>query len=407
MSDAFVLVLMPASSVWQLLGGAGWPGLLPDPRPGSYDWTGLWWPARQGLDAEAKPFVPTAFQPEACGDDVSGIENPSRTRAKLGVSLETPEGLPFEEVLGGGSVPDLLALVTAVDQPTGSLFAHLRPGAEVLSSDGDGAALVGLVKGLDPPQGVQVDAGSSCRGGILLSSLGGREAATAQHGKHSTCLTSVLRELNDQDALAKREVLKVPSLFGVPEFFQSDVPLPADAAVHQSDNVETGRRASPAQTERWIDHRVAIDAPWHAVQPSGSALAEQDGVVVKEEVGGDEKQLGVSCMKTLPDDLEALEADDVGDDGGAELARQPAAVDIDDGGAVFSRDLEAPAVKAVLVKVIKAMQRAGQSTKMAWGAYCDESANGVRDPDRHDIESLVCFMNSRSEFRQFARELLP
>ena len=175
---------------------------------------------------------------------------------------------------------------------------------------------------------------------------------------------------------------RVPSLFGVPESFQSVVPLPADAIVHQSDNVATGSGSLPAQTERWIDHRV------------------------KEE-DGDDKQLGVSCMKTLPDELEALEADDVGNDGGVELARQPAALDIDDGGAVRPRDLEAHAVKAGLVSVIKALQRAGQSTRMAWGAYCDEHADGVKDPDRHDVESLVCFMNSRSELWQIASELLP
>ena len=326
MSDAFVLVLMPASCVWQLLGGAGWPDLLPDPRPGSYDWTGLWWPARQGLDAEAKPFVPTACQTEACGGDVC-------TSTKLGVSLETPKGLPFEEVLGGGSVPDLVTLITAEDQQAGSRWAQLRPEAELPPSDGDVGG--GLVKGLDPPQGAQVGACFAGQGGSMLSSLGGREAATAQQGVRSTCLASAFREPN--------------------ESFQSGVPLPADAVEHQSGNVETGSGSLPAQTEGWIDHRVAIDAPWRAAQPSGSALAEQDGVVVKEEDGVD----------------------------------------------------EALAVKAGLVLVIKALQRAGHSTKMAWGAYCDESANGVKDPDRHDTESLVCFMNSRREFWQIATELLP
>ena len=194
---------------------------------------------------------------------------------------------------------------------------------------------------------------------------------------------SAKRGLCKPDPLAVETTALVPSLFGVPESFQSVVPLPADAIEHQSDNVATGSGSLPAQTERWIDHRV------------------------KEEVEVDKKQLGVSCMKTLPDDLEALEADDVGNDSGAVPARQPAALDIDDDGAVRPRDLEAHAVKAGLVLVIKALQRAGQSTKMAWGAYCDESADGVKDPERHDTESLVCFMNSRREFWQIASELLP
>ena len=52
--------------------------------------------------------------------------------------------------------------------------------------------------------------------------------------------------------------------------------------MHQSDNVATGSGSFPAQTERWIDHRV-------------------------KEKDGDDKQLWVTCMKTLPGELEALE----------------------------------------------------------------------------------------------------
>lgn len=52
--------------------------------------------------------------------------------------------------------------------------------------------------------------------------------------------------------------------------------------------------------------------------------------------------------------------------------------------------------KADLVDQIKALQRSGLEAKEAWWAFCDESLGGVRDPNRHDEETLMDFIATRS-----------
>jgi len=48
--------------------------------------------------------------------------------------------------------------------------------------------------------------------------------------------------------------------------------------------------------------------------------------------------------------------------------------------------------KAALVQQIKDLQRSDQSKKEAWWAYCDEQLGGVKDPNRHDKETLNAFI---------------
>merc|ERR1711971_301379 len=48
--------------------------------------------------------------------------------------------------------------------------------------------------------------------------------------------------------------------------------------------------------------------------------------------------------------------------------------------------------KGAFVTKIKAMQRADHSLKEAWWKYCDEWLSGVRDPNRHEPETLQQFI---------------
>jgi len=48
--------------------------------------------------------------------------------------------------------------------------------------------------------------------------------------------------------------------------------------------------------------------------------------------------------------------------------------------------------KAALVDKVKAFQRTGTEAKNAWWAFCDEHNQGVKDPIRHDKESLEQFL---------------
>jgi len=46
-----------------------------------------------------------------------------------------------------------------------------------------------------------------------------------------------------------------------------------------------------------------------------------------------------------------------------------------------------------LVERVKALQRRDQETKEAWWRLCDEILGGVRDPARHDLETLQIFVS--------------
>jgi len=48
--------------------------------------------------------------------------------------------------------------------------------------------------------------------------------------------------------------------------------------------------------------------------------------------------------------------------------------------------------KKALVDKIKALQRSSPDTKEAWWAYCDTEQQGIKDPSRHEIESLETFL---------------
>lgn len=48
--------------------------------------------------------------------------------------------------------------------------------------------------------------------------------------------------------------------------------------------------------------------------------------------------------------------------------------------------------KAQLVAKIKELQRGNPDAKQAWWSYCDETLGGVKDPNRHDKETLQQFL---------------
>lgn len=48
--------------------------------------------------------------------------------------------------------------------------------------------------------------------------------------------------------------------------------------------------------------------------------------------------------------------------------------------------------KMAMVDQIKALQRADPDQKAAWWAFCDEFKNGIKDPMRHDIDTLQHFL---------------
>lgn len=52
--------------------------------------------------------------------------------------------------------------------------------------------------------------------------------------------------------------------------------------------------------------------------------------------------------------------------------------------------------KVDLVNKIKALQRSDPDAKTAWWQFCDEQLGGVKDPNRHDAETLAQFLESYS-----------
>jgi len=57
----------------------------------------------------------------------------------------------------------------------------------------------------------------------------------------------------------------------------------------------------------------------------------------------------------------------------------------------------AGAEKAALVDKIKAMQRSSPEAKNTWWSYCDEHLGGIKDPMRHEEESLQTFLQQYSQ----------
>ena len=52
-------------------------------------------------------------------------------------------------------------------------------------------------------------------------------------------------------------------------------------------------------------------------------------------------------------------------------------------------------IKLPLAEKVKNMQRSNPAAKEAWWAYCDSQAGGLRDPMRHDTDSLQAFLASQ------------
>ncbi|CAE7656152.1 unnamed protein product [Symbiodinium pilosum] len=52
-------------------------------------------------------------------------------------------------------------------------------------------------------------------------------------------------------------------------------------------------------------------------------------------------------------------------------------------------------IKLPLAEKVKNMQRSNPAAKEAWWAYCDAQAGGLRDPMRHDTDSLQAFLTSQ------------
>lgn len=50
--------------------------------------------------------------------------------------------------------------------------------------------------------------------------------------------------------------------------------------------------------------------------------------------------------------------------------------------------------KAEFVDRIKALQRSSPDAKQAWWDYCDQKLSGIRDPNRHDAETLRAYLEN-------------
>lgn len=51
--------------------------------------------------------------------------------------------------------------------------------------------------------------------------------------------------------------------------------------------------------------------------------------------------------------------------------------------------------KSGLVEKIKSLQRSSDEEKQSWWEHCDTLLNGIRDPNRHDVDALQSYLASR------------
>ncbi|CAK0899108.1 unnamed protein product [Prorocentrum cordatum] len=76
----------------------------------------------------------------------------------------------------------------------------------------------------------------------------------------------------------------------------------------------------------------------------------------------------------------------------AQVAAQGMQVSAGDGARVVTAADQEDPVKCALVQQCKQFQRRGPTEQQAWWAYCDSSYSGIRDPSRHDVNSLSNFL---------------
>jgi len=157
---------------------------------------------------------------------------------------------------------------------------------------------------------------------------------------------------------------------------------PPVSQVSLADVVKAGQRKSPSWKTAWQAYcslygnsvndpfrhdeefvRGFIDYVGELAEASLAQIAEEDGLLVTEPapVVGSKR---TSPFGSLPP---------------AKRQATPAGADPD---------------KKAMVDKIKALQRSNPDAKQAWWAYCDAEAKGVKDPSRHEIESLEMFMVS-------------
>jgi hypothetical protein len=349
MCEAYVLVLLPASNLWQLLGGACWPDLLPDPGPGFYDWSGLWRPWRLRLRAEAEPFVPAAVEPDASRDELrqqtsqtQGVSGgcESSAQAELGVSSEqeTPKAQPEEQ---GESVEKKVSVPV------------LAPGFPV-------PCLGGETQGQ-----VQGGLGTDLRADRGKAAVEARLAAEAKAADEA--------RLAEEARLAAGAKAAEEARLAAEAKAAEEMRLAAEAKV-----AEEARLAAEAKAAE--EARLTAEAK----------AAEEARLDAGAKAAGEACDTGLSLLQELQAaeeraesarGLEAL-ATEEGSDG-------PAGFVGDDGGLSLLEELE----KIDLVNRIKALQRANQLAKIAWWAHCEEAAGGTKDPDRHPTASLKAFLN--------------
>ncbi|CAL1132360.1 unnamed protein product [Cladocopium goreaui] len=58
-------------------------------------------------------------------------------------------------------------------------------------------------------------------------------------------------------------------------------------------------------------------------------------------------------------------------------------------------DMDTSAQKQALVDKVKHLQRTNMSSKESWWVYCDQQCGGMRDPMRHDVNSLEAWLASQ------------
>lgn len=148
---------------------------------------------------------------------------------------------------------------------------------------------------------------------------------------------------------------------------------PPTGATALADFVKTGQRHSQSWKNAWQNYCTNYGTG--RFDPAGYEPHFIKGFIdFLGSLAGGNEPVGEGVSSTVPMGVKRPAMADVGP-----VAKRPA---------VVSADPE----KQALVDKVKGLQRSGIEAKTAWWAFCDNNMGGVRDPCRHEPETLKAFL---------------
>jgi len=154
------------------------------------------------------------------------------------------------------------------------------------------------------------------------------------------------------------------------------------------DFVKTGQRQSKHWTNAWTTYCAlyggGVNDPSKHEDSFTKSFIEYVGEIAANGLSALASSQGINLEDVSGGTKRPLQG------GGASPANVPAKQ-----GRFDMAPIENSAQKQALVDKVKQLQRSNMSSKESWWMYCDQQYGGMRDPMRHDMQSLEAWLASQ------------